>query len=175
MTKPNKQAQEIAALKREVAELKAKVSPPESKFKPMSDAEWIDRMHQMREGRMSLAMPPSAVQYFADGVTNADCADIVRASHRPTGRPGMIPEQSSNVRGSNVAGSSTGWAREIPLSPPPGVAQADKLMDAQDAKDRAELIKQEAQTEAMRRFAEQTEIINKKLEAIGSKLAGQKR
>jgi hypothetical protein len=29
--------------------------------------------------------------------------------------------------------------------------------------------------EAMRRFAEQTEIINKKIEAIGSKLAEQKK
>jgi hypothetical protein len=134
----------------------------------MSDAEWRDQMHQASERRMSLAMPPSAVQYFADGVTAADCADIVRASHRPTGRPGMIPEQPSNVvRGGNVAGSGTGWAHETPLGPPPGIRYVDQQIDAQDAKDRAERTQQQAQMEAMRRFAERTEIINKKIEALG--------
>jgi hypothetical protein len=65
MTKADKQADKIAALEREVAELKAKVSPPASEFKPMSDAEWIDRIYQMREGRMSHATPPSVVRDFA--------------------------------------------------------------------------------------------------------------
>src|SRR6516164_3802363 len=116
MTKANKQAQEIADLKREVAELKAKVSPPESKFKPMSDAEWIDRMHRMREGRMALATPPSVARYFADGVTAADCADLRQQAHRPTGRPGMIPEQpTSSGSPRPTAGDGTGWIDPVPV------------------------------------------------------------
>ena len=35
-----------------------------------------------------------------------------------------------------------------------GVAQADRLMDAQDARDRAELIKRDAQLRAMEKLAE---------------------
>jgi hypothetical protein len=33
-----------------------------------------------------------------------------------------------------------GWIDNIPLGPPPGVALCDRLMDAQDARDRADLI-----------------------------------
>jgi hypothetical protein len=50
--------EELAELKRQVAELKAKIDSPKSDFVPMSDAEWRDRMHQMQERRMSYAMPP---------------------------------------------------------------------------------------------------------------------
>src|SRR5262249_58893978 len=99
--------------------------------------EWMDKMHQMREGRMSLAMPPSAVRYFADGVTAADRADLARIAHAPTG-PGMISSSStpSNVGGSNVAGSGTGWAREIPLGPSMHQRYVDAQLDAQDARDK---------------------------------------
>jgi hypothetical protein len=68
--------------------------------------------------------------------------DIVRDNRAPTGPTGAIPtsQQSSGGGGSaNVPGSGTGWAHETPLGPPPGVAQADRLMDAQDRRDRAEL------------------------------------
>src|SRR6516164_5305144 len=154
MTKANKQAQEIADLKREVAELKAKVSPPESKFKPMSDAEWIDRMHRMREGRMALATPPSVARYFADGVTAADCADLRQQAHRPTGRSGMIPDSQQPTSSRPSAGDGTGGGHATPLGPPPGVTQVDRLMDAQDAKDRAELIEREAKLRALQKLAE---------------------
>jgi hypothetical protein len=90
---------------------------------------------------MSMAMPPSVHQYFADGVTAADCADLRQQAHRPSGRPGMIPATPS-ADGSgpaNVPGSGTGWQEPRPLGPPPGVALADKLMDEQDRRDRAEL------------------------------------
>jgi len=65
---------------------------------------------------------------------------------------GMIPRSQQPAGGggaANVPGSGTGWAHETPLGPPPGVAQADRLMDAQDAKDRAELIEREARFKAM--------------------------
>jgi hypothetical protein len=128
------QADEIAQLKKEVEELKATVSPklqPTREEQERATAEWINEIHQMREGRMSLATPPSVVQYFADGVTPADCADLRQQAHRPTGRPGMIPDkQVSNVRGGNVAGSGTGWAHEIPLGPQPGIDLIDRGVNA---------------------------------------------
>ena len=175
MTKANKQAQEIADLKREVAELKAKVSPPESKFKPMSDAEWIDRMHRMREGRMALATPPSVARYFADGVTAADCADLRQQAHRPTGRPGMIPEQPSNVpRGGNVPGGGTGWSEPIPLSNPPGIGMVDAIVEADTVRQHAELIEREAKFKMMEEMAQQTEVMKKQTEALAKLAEGKK-
>jgi hypothetical protein len=131
-------ADKIAALEKEVAALKAKVEPPKSTFVPISDEEHRDRMHQLRERNASV-IPPWLRDACAGGVTDADCADLRQQSHRPTGRPGFIPEQPSNVRGGNPPGGGTGWQNPIPLSNPPGVAQADKLMDEQDRRDKAEL------------------------------------
>jgi hypothetical protein len=61
---------ELAALKKKVEELEAKVSPPKSDFKPMSDAEWRDRVHQMRERQANSWMPPSAVEEMANHPCN---------------------------------------------------------------------------------------------------------
>jgi hypothetical protein len=160
-----KQAKEIAALKARVAELERAAKPPEpaAPFKPMTDAEWRDQMHQMRERNASV-IPPWLREACAGGVTDADCADIVRASHRPTGRPGMIPEQPSNVRGGNVAGSGTGWVHETPLGPPPGIRYVDQQLDAQDARDRAERLQQAAQIETARRFAEASAKVDQAIE-----------
>jgi hypothetical protein len=74
-----KQAEEIAQLKSKVAELEAKVSPPKSDFKEMSDAEWFDKMHAISERRMALATPPEVVRYFADGVGLRCLGLVVRA------------------------------------------------------------------------------------------------
>jgi hypothetical protein len=160
--------EELAALKREVEELKAKLSPPKSTFVPMSDAEWRDQMHQMQERRMSMAMPPSAVRYFADGVTAADCADLRRQANRPTGRSGMIPE-SQQPASPRSAGDGTGWAREIPLSNPPGTgpgSPADRIVDEFDRRDRAELIERGARLQTMETLAEQTETMRQQTEAL---------
>ena len=43
------------------------------------------------------------------------------------------------------AQNRSGWRDPGPLGPPPGVAIADRLMDVQDARDRAQLIANEAQ------------------------------
>jgi hypothetical protein len=153
MTKPNKQAEEIAALKREVAELKAKISPPKSDFKPAP--------YQQYDPTANMCMPMSTMMEMARVVPTGMLRDIVHDNRAPTGRPGMIPnsQQASSSGGgaANVPGSGTGWARETPLGPPPGVNYADRLMDAQDQKDRAELLEREARLHAMQEMAEQTE------------------
>jgi hypothetical protein len=165
--------EEIAKLKQQLADQKAKVEALERAAKPPEP--FKPAPYQQYDPTANMSMPPSVLAEMVRAVPDRMLRDIVHDNRAPTGRPGMIPEQPSNVRGSNVSGSGTGWARETPLGPPPGVNYADRLMDAQDAKDRAERIQQHAQMETMRRFAEQTEILNKKIEAIGSKLAGQKR
>jgi hypothetical protein len=153
-----KQSDELAALKKKVEELEAKVSPPKSDFKPMSVAEWQDQMHEMRERRMSMATPPSVIRDFAvldDRLVKEIALKDARAPTGPSSQ-GAIPssQQVTGVRPGGIPGGGTGWQAPIPLSPPPGVAQADRLMDAQDAKDRAELIEREAKFKATEKLAE---------------------
>ena len=82
-------------------------------------------------------------------------AGVVRDNRgAPTGPTGAIPRSTGGGGPANVPGSGTGWAHETPIGPPPGVAQADRLMDAQDARDRAELSKRDAQLRAMEKMAE---------------------
>jgi hypothetical protein len=155
--------EELAALKKEIEALKSALlgkedkPPPKSTFVPMSDAEWRDQMHQMQERRMSMATPPSVARYFEDGVTAADCADLRQQAHRPAGRPGMIPDSQQPASPRSSAGDGTGWAREIPLSNPPGTgpgSPADRIVDEFDRRDRAELIEREAKLRAMQKLAE---------------------
>jgi hypothetical protein len=138
----NKSADRLAALEAEVAALKAAQPKPEPTWeeREAASAKFRDEMHQMREGRMNFATPPSVVRDMAGGVTDADCADIKRASHRPQGpsSAGAIPssQQVSNVRG---AGGPAGWQHEIPLSNPPGTNWVDAIAIADDVRQRAEL------------------------------------
>jgi hypothetical protein len=162
-------AERVAQLERELAEVKAAQPKPQKSWEQMERElrEWENEMHQLREARMAHAIHPATVRDLAGGVTDADCRDIVRASHAPTGPSAMSPSTppvTAGGRPANVPGSGTGWAHSAPLGPPPGVAQADRLMDAQDAKDRAELIRQEAQQRAMQ-----------KLEALHDQLTEQKK
>jgi hypothetical protein len=76
-----------------------------------------------------------------------------RAPLGPSGE-GIIPssQQMSNVR----LGSSgtSGWRDATPLAPPPGVNILDRIMDHEDAKDRAELVERRARMQATQRLAE---------------------
>jgi hypothetical protein len=59
----------------------------------------------------------------------------------------------TNVHPGGVPGGGTGWAREIPLGPSVHQRYVDAQLDAQDAKDRAELIEREAKLNAMAKLA----------------------
>jgi hypothetical protein len=76
---------ELAALKKKVEELEAKVSPPKSTFVPESDEEHRDRMHQLAERRMSMATPPSVVRDWAVLDDNLVKGIALRDSRAPTG------------------------------------------------------------------------------------------
>ena len=104
---------------------------------------------------MRYATPPSVVRDMAGGVSEADCADLRRASHRPTGPSPMSPSPPQPVvrtGGGNVPGGGTGWSREIPLGPSPHQRYVDAQLDVADARDKAERIKQEAQLRAADRL-----------------------
>jgi hypothetical protein len=142
--------EELAALKREVEELKAKLAPPKP-FKP--------EPFQRYDPTAGMCMPPSALAAMVAAVPDRVIREIAMRDNRaPTGRPGMIPSshQQSSGGGSsgNVPGSGTGWAHETPIGPPPGLRYVDQQLDAQDAKDRQDLIEKKAREQALLKLAE---------------------
>jgi hypothetical protein len=145
----NKRDEELAALKARVAELE-RANKPKEPFKPQpyEPIDWTARM----------SMPPSALRAMVEAVPDRMLRDIVRDNRNaPTGPTGAIPRSQQVTGGggpANVPGSGTGWGHSTPIGPPPGVAQADRLMDAQDQKDRAELVEREARFKAMEKLAE---------------------
>ena len=144
----SKQTGEIAALKKKVEELEAKLSPPKPFVpQPYEPIDWTARM----------SMPPSALAAMVAAEPRGFMAGVVRDNRGPTGPTGAIPrsQQAGSGGGSaNVPGSGTGWAREIPIGPPPGLRYVDAQLDAQDAKDRQELIEKKAREQAMQKLAE---------------------
>jgi hypothetical protein len=64
---------------------------------------------------------------------------------------GIIPtsqEVSRVSAGAGLVGSTTGWRKQTPLGPQPGINHVDRLMDAQDRRDRHDLIRAEAMRRA---------------------------
>src|SRR5262249_13372855 len=146
MTKAEKQADEMAALLARVAELERAAKPPEP-FKP--------EPYQRYDPTANMCMPRSALQAMVAAEPRGFMSGVVHDNRAPTGRPGMIPSASSQGGGpANVPGSGTGWAREIPLGPPAGIRYVDQQLDAQDAKDRRELIEQKVREQALLKAAE---------------------
>jgi hypothetical protein len=145
-----KQTDELAALKAGVEQLERANKPPEPfKPAPYEPIDWTARM----------SMPPSALRAMVEAVPDHVIRDIaMRDGRAPTGpsSQGAIPssQQVSNVRPGGVPGGGTGWAREIPLGPSMHQRYVDAQLDAQDARDKAERIRQDAQLQAMQRLAE---------------------
>ena len=142
-----KKDDELAALKARVEELERANKPPEPfKPEPYEPIDWTARM----------SMPPSALAAMVNDPSNQVMRGVIQDRHAPTGRPGMIPatQGTADRAPANVPGSGTGWGAATPLGPPPGVAQADRLMDEADRRDRAELVERDARLKAMAKLAE---------------------
>jgi hypothetical protein len=137
---------EIAALRRELERVKA-AQPLDAKAMERAAKEWADEMHRMSEARMA-----HASAFSRDQIAAMDAAappsivdDLVRhgvvQSPSAAGTSGMTTKVSSSP---GIPGSNAGWLTAPSIGPPPGVALADRLMDAQGAKDRYELMQAEA-------------------------------
>ncbi len=122
----------IAALERRIAELEAQRNPP-STSAPLTQPTHFAQLDRVA----SAAMPRSVVREMAQAVSDRELREIVRAGN--IGEPTSLAHSPSAAPTPRHSQPNTrnGWAPETPLSPPPGVAAIDRLMDAEDAKDRA--------------------------------------
>jgi hypothetical protein len=169
MSKKNKQAEEIAALRKELAEVKAALPKPAPK-------PFVPAPHEPIDWTARMSMPPSALRAMVNAEPRGFMQGVVRDNRGPSTPTGMIPRAQTIGGGgpANVAGSGTGWAHETPIGPPPGLRYVDQQINAQDRRDRAELIEREARFAATEKMAEQIETMKKQTEAL-AKLAGQKK
>jgi hypothetical protein len=135
--------EKIAALEREVAELKAAVAPkpePDWRERERADAEHQDRVHQMRERQANAWMPPSAVQDLVAGEPKGFMAGVVQDNRNaPTSPTGMIPTQREGSAGGSAVSPGTGYVAPTPLGPQPGIGWVDAQMIADEVRQRAEL------------------------------------
>jgi hypothetical protein len=146
---------ELAALRAAQAQMAARIAELERAAKPPPAPD--PRNFQRYDPTEGMSMPASAMREMARAIPDDMIRDIaLRDSRAPTGpsAQGVVPSSQplSNVRVGG--GGRSGWAHEIPLSNPPGVAILDRIMDHEDAKDRAELIERHARAQAMQRAAE---------------------
>jgi hypothetical protein len=94
-------------------------------------------MHQMREGRMSFATPPSVVRDWAV-LDDATVKGItLRDARAPRSPSGTIPSQQVTGGGGPPPSSTPGWSEPRPLSNPPGINWVDAQCIADDVKQRS--------------------------------------
>ena len=134
-------SKEIDELKAEIAQLRAEVEranpPAPPKF------ELGERGPTTTELAMSrMAMPPQAMRVMIEAVGDDAVSGIVRDGRAPQNLSPLAAEGTVRPR------LPSGMREPTPLGPPPGIAIADRLMDAADARDRADLIMQEARRRA---------------------------
>jgi hypothetical protein len=150
---------ELAAQKKELAELKgAQPAPPfDAEANRKSTAEWADEMHQARErAANSFQFSPAVLKEMNAACGTADLRDLVHASHAPRGPSQAGVPSSSTITGVHPGGGArgTGWVDAAPLGPPPGLRYVDAQLDAQDNRDHAQRIAEEARTQAVRKAME---------------------
>jgi len=92
--------EELAALKKKVEELEAKLSPP----KP-----FVPPPYERYDPTAGMCMPPSALRAMVAAEPRNFMRDVVRDNRAPSTPTGMIPRsQPSGGGAANVPGSGTG-------------------------------------------------------------------
>jgi hypothetical protein len=112
------------ALRNPVEKLEERVNPPPRKQSYSAPFDYT----------ANASMPASAMKAMVDAVPDAVMKGIRADAQKPNPVTGYSTAQPTTQvqRGS-------GWAKPIPVEPPPGVALADRLVDHQDRIDKAEL------------------------------------
>jgi hypothetical protein len=134
-----KQKDELAALHAEIEELKAAQPKPEVSWEERERRrrEWENEMHQMREGRMAMATPPSAVRDFAVLDDRLVKEIALRDARAPTSPSSTIPGSRQGTGGGGPRPSPTpGWSEPLPLTNPPGINWVDAQCIADDVRQR---------------------------------------
>ena len=162
------QKDEIAALRAEVAALKTALSGKEDK--PPPKKEFVEPPYQRYDPTANMRMPDSALRAMVEATPTDFLRDVVRDNRGPSTPTGTIPSSQQSASPRPSAGDGTGWGAASPLSPPPGLRYVDQQIDAQDQRDRAELIEREVKVQAMETMREQTETMRQQTEAL-AKLA----
>jgi hypothetical protein len=125
-----------------IAKLEEAAKPPEP-FKSEYQGP-IDYTAGMTMPKSALeAMVNSSRSYMADLRADARKPNPIQASTSPiTSSPSTQSEPQRR---------GTGWREEAPLGPPAGIEHCDRMMDVQDAKDKAELAMKLAKVELSKR------------------------
>jgi hypothetical protein len=114
---------ELENLKREVAQLKEQLNPappPPSTHGPI-------------DYTAGMSMPAAAIREMVNAVPDSLMRELSADARKPNPvSVGPQPQAQAVRRGS-------GWQDQQPLEPPPGIAIMDRMMDAQDRIDQAEL------------------------------------
>jgi hypothetical protein len=133
---------ELSELKARVAELERAAAPP----KPYID-DWVPPPHPIDR----VSMSPATMREFAEAVPTSLIRDVVRDNRAPqgpssAGASGQLTKTSSNP---GIPGSNTsGWLRETPLGPPPGISYVDMLCEVDAERQRGQAMVQEAKRKA---------------------------
>jgi hypothetical protein len=89
---------------------------------------------------------PAPVAAPSSNVTVVGSGRVQDFDVGPKYRPYVPPKEDDNA-----TTERSGWRDQIPLRPPEGVDLCDRLVDAQDAIDRAERLRKLAETAAIRK------------------------
>jgi hypothetical protein len=120
---------ELSKLKKEIADLKQRIDPP-----PRQPS-----THPRFDPTEGMSMPRSAMQAMIDAVPDRLMNELRSDALKPNPMTlsGGVTKPTATESPKSIG--KKGWIGERPLSPPPGIAIMDRMMDEQDRIDRAEL------------------------------------
>lgn len=137
---------DIAALKKELKELKSSIAPTPND--PAAIGAWRDQQHQNAEARASGFNPFSRadLEEMERAAPTSVVRDIALRDARAPTTPcsaGAIPPSATVSRP-----VGTGWRDATPLGPPPGIGLVDALLEVDTARKRGEHMIDEAKRKA---------------------------
>lgn len=126
---------ENEALRKRMEKLEEQVNPKPFKSEYRGPIDYTEGM----------SMPRNAMQAMIDAVPESLMRELRADARKPNPVTGVSssPLTSSSSAQSQPQRKGTGWVEERPLESPAGLKYVDAQIDAQDRKDRAELIERE--------------------------------